>query len=368
MTRFRLTALTLLAMVPLFSFGTQNGLPTLSPLPVDTTDIVPEAASSLLAISGSGHIAMGGPFVSGSRDLIVVIDPAGRTISRFGPSGLGPGELRGLSALYITDSLVLAVSAGPRVHVFKYDGEYLLTSDLSRALLNGGGTVVGAHGDSVDMYDTFSVGRAGPLHFHRVALRSAQGRRILSISGALQRDTLKLFGERLSPAIAPMYLATAVRIVVGNTFTYTLQEFAPGGAQLGRVSLNLQPRRYTTDELGVKTRELQDARARMNPETLRRIRPLEEQVAALREMQLPHILRGSIGVDHRNRVWVGVDSEGEARADILADNQRRGSVRIPGCFRLVALQVASDRLAASCTSGDGSDLSAPVLRSFKISN
>jgi hypothetical protein len=141
-------------------------LPALIPAPYDTSAVEFEQATSLLAVSQSGHVALGGIYHASSRAQFAVINPSGKVVGRFGSQGEGPGELRAVAEFFITDSLVVAITRGPRANLFRLDGTFVSSILVGGKLPNGDGSVSAVGGDSADVLDAALLGREGGIAPH----------------------------------------------------------------------------------------------------------------------------------------------------------------------------------------------------------
>lgn len=137
----------------------------------------PELRFAALAVSRYGHVAFTGGYHEGT-ELITVIDSGGRLISRLGPSGAGPDELRGANYLLFDDStLVVADALQGVLKTYALRGEHLATVRQGALLL-----IFGRVADSIDLADN---GADGP-RIIRQALDSTAGTRTVVAKG----DTL----------------------------------------------------------------------------------------------------------------------------------------------------------------------------------
>lgn len=164
----------------------------------------PELRRSAVAVSADGHVAFTTGYHEGP-ELVTITDSTGRVVTRVGPEGGGPGELRGAYYLFFRDDVLHVADAFEgRLVRFGPDGSYHGYVAFSRALIP-----VGYVDDSLDVTDYSRL--TGPRILRR-ALADTGYRELVH-----QGDTLF---QRLIEVSRPN--PTAFLVGIGSTRTGTL--------------------------------------------------------------------------------------------------------------------------------------------------
>jgi hypothetical protein len=282
---------------------------------------------------------------------VLLLDGAGRLVRRFGGEGDGPGEFRGLSALFVTDSTTLVAYDArlARLTEFRMDGSVLSTRrlapdsrvvDLQPLALTDDGGVLAVLGD-IRMFGRSGISRdSTPLMHFDAAGGAPDTLGYWKVTEYNYVSTPEAASRR--PVGFGRDAAWAGRngsAVIGTTDAIDLTVFDSRGNISRRITSGGTPAPVTASALRLWREDLQRAAGRM-PESFQRAildTPARDTYPAF----------DALVIDDQARVWIGlypVPGEPARRWIIVdADGTAHGSVQVPSSARI--LDAADGRIA-----------------------
>lgn len=338
---------------PLDEALVSRALPALHevPLPRLPSDAI-NGPSAALAVAASGHIALLAARNPEDPSRIWIVDSTGEVVARVGRPGNGPGEVRlpGFLAFREDGSLLIWDTATRRVTHFSLDGTLLTTVQPDQAIH----LPLGLFRDSVDFRDLatedFVVYRAIP--------GSGRGRRLFAGRNPMVDSIFPnqvMGGIQSRGTIA--YAASAGRAVLGDMDDYRILLYDAGSRYLGMISRPLPPELPT----GTQMERESEALLRQPISPARRAEMLQRR----RQTPLPYF--GQLRFDDQGRLWVIRRDGDAASADVFADTELVGTLRIP-ChgFEGHGWDLRGEWLAMSCFNPDPEAISDGIVRLFRI--
>lgn len=343
-----------------------------SPLRLDLVTTVtpedggPERLNAALALAPNGTMAFTLGFDAQDR-LVTVLSVAGRTITRVGTRGDGPGEFSSvLSLVFVGDSLYLG-GAG-QVSAFDLQGRHLWSRAVPPLQL-----LVGAAADSMDLVDAryWADGRGVGSAYRRATRRNGGERRLFDGDApALRRFVSGVEDSTRYPR--PGFASSAGGFVVGNPQTGALLAFNADGHALRVVQEANTVRYRSASEVasGVERAEREAQRPFRLPDGRYVTLPFD-RAGARRRLAAPvpffNARLGGLQLDATSGDVVLIEAVGDSvqLTRIAADDGGTSRGFVPCNHRDGSAAVALPFVLLACAAEENGER-VPVLKLFRV--
>lgn len=327
------------------------GMPSVRSVPLDELDpaLVPGLGRAV-AVGPAGQLAFVPAGAPGDDFLLNITDSTGRTVSRFGREGSGPGELRMPMFLAFTRDTALVVWDMSLLRVSSYSASGALLDSFDQGVSRPSAAVI----DSIDVID--AARPTAPIA--RRPLRGGRARDLIDMS---DRQIDSLFpvmnrgGVQSRGVIA--YATGAGRIALGHGIGYHILIFDDLGRVIGSTGRSVPPQFPSAEQLAAES--LSTLRLPISP--ARRAQLLRES------RERPMVFFRELRFDEVGRLWVVRPQDGSAVADVYADTELLGSIPLD-CpdFQGSGMDLSFGWLVLSCRNTDPDAPSDGTFKLFRI--
>jgi hypothetical protein len=310
----------------------------------------PERAFALLAVSPAGDVAFTTGFTEDERQ-VTVVDVRGGVKARVIQAGDGPGELRNILRLFLTDEAVFAFSGMARMASFTLDGEHRWTRQLAPTALP-----MAVRGDSLDVAAGAPDITQG-YDIRRIALRTQEGRVLVSSSDTAFRGIARSAADSTRSSVVA-FVAQPRGFTLANGTRYRLLAYDDHGRLRHAFGRDLPGKSLVGEELEreVERRLAQAKRPFRGPDGQRlAIRIDEARIRTQAAAARPHFgtLNGGAHADHLGRVFTVMPLGDSTALDFFGDGAFLGRVHVPCAGDAVTSAGNGAFLALLCVPPDG---------------
>lgn len=307
-----------------------------------------------LAASQDGGIAY--LFGAGDPPYLTIIGPSGDVVGRAGPRGQGPGELSGTGALVAAGDAFLVADNG-RATVVRFDAES--GKFLDETPYGTGAFVLGASGDSLDLFDGEAPVRGGSAAIVRVAPSTGEGRTLVLADDDVLRGATTPTSPTQRNLLPPAYATRDSVIAWGDGLRYRIQ-VKHGAAEPVTITRDLPANSRGPRTVQLLTEALERAASGQGPGAEEN----RERLDTLAREAVPHFGLGGIGFDTAGELVVA----GPVNDSTFIDRFRGTafvSRTIVDCFAPGRIAIGGGVVAMHCRArADGDD---PYrLRAFRL--